>query len=200
MPRAVLLDLGGVVLGINVARVFRTWATRAGVAADYFERRWVMDEAYELHEVGAIDFAEYARRQGKYFGIDMPLTDWQDGWNAIWTEPYAEVVELLPRLAQRYDLFAFSNTNAVHAESFYSRYPKALAHFDRMFLSHEVGARKPNPAAFVQVCDQMNTHPREVLFIDDSAANVEGALLAELDAHHLYREREIAAKLRQLLD
>ena len=62
MPKAILLDLGGVVLGINAAQVFRTWATRAGVEAEHFERRWVMDEAYELHEIGAIDFAEHFHR------------------------------------------------------------------------------------------------------------------------------------------
>jgi HAD superfamily hydrolase (TIGR01509 family) len=200
MPKAILLDLGGVVLGINAAQVFRTWATRAGVEAEHFERRWVMDEAYELHEIGAIDFAEYARRQGQHFAIDMPLTDWQEGWNAIWTAPYAKVVALLPELAKHYDLFAFSNTNAVHAESFCGRYPEALAHFHRMFLSHEVGVRKPHPAAFMHVCEQINTPPRDVLFIDDSAENIEGALTAGLDAHHLYKEQDIAAKLGSLLD
>ena len=200
MPKAVLLDLGGVVLGINVAQVFQTWAERAGVEPHHFKHRWIMDEAYELHEIGAIDFAEYVKRQGQHFDIDMPLTDWQDGWNAIWTEPYAQVVTLLPKLAKRYDLFAFSNTNAVHAESFCSRYPEALARFDKLFLSHEVGARKPHAAAFIRVCDQINAQPRDVLFIDDSAENVQGALSAGLDAHHLYKEQDIATKLRQLLD
>ena len=74
----------------------------------------------------------------------MPLNDWQDGWNAIWTAPYAKVVTLLPELAKHYDLFAFRNTNAVHAESFCGRYPEALAPFYRMFLSHKVGVRKPH--------------------------------------------------------
>jgi putative hydrolase of the HAD superfamily len=69
-----------------------------------------------------------------------------------------------------------------------------------MFLSHEVGARKPHPAAFIQVCEQINTPPEDVFFIDDSAANIEGALTAGLDAHHLYKEQDIAAKLRGLLD
>ena len=63
MPKAILLDLGGVVLGIDAAQVFRTWATRARVETKHFERHWVMDEAYELHEIGAIDFAEYVRRR-----------------------------------------------------------------------------------------------------------------------------------------
>ena len=30
MPKAVLLDLGGVVLGINVAQVFQTWLHALG--------------------------------------------------------------------------------------------------------------------------------------------------------------------------
>jgi FMN phosphatase YigB (HAD superfamily) len=39
-----------------------------------------------------------------------------------------------------------------------------------------------------------------VLFIDDSAENIEGALTAGLDAHHLCKEQDIAAKLGSLLD
>lgn len=199
MPKAVLLDLGGVVLGINVAQVFQTWAARAGVTADYIEHKWVMDEAYELHETGDIDFAEYARRQARQLAVDMPLSDWQAGWDTIWTEPYAQVVSLLPDIAQRYELYAFSNTNAVHATSFLNKYPNALAHFNSLFLSHEIGARKPHPQAFKHVCNLIDTKPQDVLFIDDNAENISGALAAGLDAHHLRKESEIAEKLQLLL-
>ena len=198
MPKAILLDLGGVVLGINVAQVFQTWARRAGVESERIQHSWAMDEAYKLHEIGAIDFAEYAGRLEQQLGINMPLSDWRAGWNAIWTEPYAQVVDQLPGLAQRYKLCAFSNTNAVHAEAFYAQYPRALESFSSMFLSHEIGARKPDPDAFLQVCKKMSTHPRDVLFIDDSAANVEGARDAGIDAHHLVKERDIAALLQSL--
>ena len=75
MPKAILLDLGGVVLGINVAQVFQTWARRAGVESERIQHRWVMDEAYKLHEIGAIDFAEYARRLGQQLRVNMPLSD-----------------------------------------------------------------------------------------------------------------------------
>ena len=108
------------------------------------------------------------------------------------------VVDQLPGLAQRYKLCAFSNTNAVHAEAFYAQYPQALESFSSVFLSHEIGARKPDPDAFLQVCKKMSTHPRDVLFIDDSAANVEGARDAGIDAHHLVKERDIAALLQSL--
>ena len=67
-----------------------------------------------------------------------------------------------------------------------------------MFLSHEIGARKPDPDAFLLVCKKMSTHPKDVLFIDDSAANVEGARAAGIDAHHLDKERDIAAMLQTL--
>jgi putative hydrolase of the HAD superfamily len=200
VPKAVLLDLGGVVLGISVAKVFQTWADRAGVDVDHFERKWVMDEAYELHETGHIDFTEYARRLSLRFAVDMPLEDWQTGWNSIWTEPYAQVVKLLPAIAEQYDLYAFSNTNAVHAASFFDQYPTALAAFNTLFLSHEIGLRKPYPQAFAQVCKEIDTQPNDVLFIDDNSENIAGALSIGLDAHHLREESSIAEKLQTLLN
>jgi len=45
----------------------------------------------------------------------------------------------------------------------------------------------------------MNSPPQDVLFIDDNAENVDGALAAGLDAHHLRKESDIAEKLQSLL-
>jgi putative hydrolase of the HAD superfamily len=52
-----------------------------------------------------------------------------------------------------------------------------------VYLSHEIGKRKPHPETFVWICEQMAYAPKDVLFIDDSPQHIEGAKAAGLQTH-----------------
>ena len=193
-----LLDLGGVVLGIDFHRVFHFWAQAAEVEASRFYDQWKLDEAYKEHEVGSRDFHAYTQHLARTLDISMSHDQWRDGWNALWTEPHRQVAALFPTLKQRFHLCAFSNTNAIHAESFLQRYPDVMGHFDQLYLSHEVGFRKPEADAFKQVCGLMQTDPQKVTFLDDSEENVEGARAAGLTAFLTRGEEEVLKVLHTL--
>lgn len=193
-----LLDLGGVVLGIDFHRVFQHWASASGVQASLFYEHWTLDQAYKDQEIGRLDFAQYTAHLSDTLGVSMNPEHWRDGWNALWTEPYNEVAATFVELKQHFTLCAFSNTNAVHAESFMQRYPHIMGQFDQLFLSHEVGCRKPGAEAFLHVCDLMQTEPQRVIFLDDSQENVAGARAAKLTAHHTRNEAEVLNVLNRL--
>lgn len=55
--------------------------------------------------------------------------------------------------------------------------------FERVFLSHEIGQRKPDLETFGWVCEQLQVLPKKVLFIDDSPQHIEGANSAGLQTH-----------------
>jgi putative hydrolase of the HAD superfamily len=50
--------------------------------------------------------------------------------------------------------------------------------------SHDLGAAKPDPAFFVEAAARIGDVPEAILFVDDSAANVEGARTAGMPALH----------------
>ena len=54
--------------------------------------------------------------------------------------------------------------------------------FDTSCYSYDLGVAKPDPAFFVEAARLIGADPSIVLFIDDSARNVEGALTAGLEA------------------
>jgi len=193
-----LLDLGGVVLGIDFHRVFQHWASASGVEASLFYEQWTLDQAYKDQEIGQLNFAQYTAHLSDTLGVSMPLKQWRDGWNALWTHPYEGVAAKFTEIKQHFTLCAFSNTNAVHAESFMQRYPHIMSQFDQLFLSHEVGCRKPDAEAFRHVCDLMQTEPQRVTFLDDSQENVAGARVARLTAHHTRSEAEVLSVLNRL--
>lgn len=59
---------------------------------------------------------------------------------------------------------------------------------DAHILSFEVGAAKPEPAIYSQVCDQLSCQPSEVLFIGDSKrCDLEGPIAFGMEARWLDR-------------
>ena len=87
--QVLLLDLGGVVLGINFRRVFTYWAEAAGVDEAVFYDHWRLDDAYKAQETGTLDFADYTAHLSKTLRVSMSDAQWRDGWNAclLYTSP-----------------------------------------------------------------------------------------------------------------
>ena len=73
----------------------------------------------------------------------------------------------------------FLATNQEHLRARYLMERLALRdHVDGMVYSAEVGARKPEPAFFHAAAERCGTAPRDILLVDDTAANVEAARAA----------------------
>jgi putative hydrolase of the HAD superfamily len=194
---AILFDLGNVVLEIDFRRTFDHWARHAGVEVTQLHRNWSLDDAYEAHERGHIDFETYIERLGDRLGIELPLTRWEEGWNELFIGPFESVQNRLGELAGSIPLYAFTNTNATHEVTWRGRYPQALSHFEEIFVSSSIGMRKPDREAYEWVADAMELAPSEILFLDDNAENVEGARAAGLQTVWVQREEDVVDALRR---
>lgn len=172
---ALLVDFGNVVVEIDFTRVTAHWARSAGLAPHVVEGRFSHDEAYRRHERAEITAAEYFASLRVSLGIDLDDAAFEAGWNAVFGREIEENVRLLERLAHRVPMYLFSNTNLAHYEHFSRKYTKALAPFRKRFVSHELGARKPEPEAFTRIAAEIGVPAQRILFLDDLAENVEGA-------------------------
>ena len=195
--KALLLDLGGVVIDVDPQRCFEYWAGAAGVDIGDIARRWRADEAYEALEIGAIGFEEYLVSLSAQLGISLDPDDWRAGWNALLGDPVAEVVAALPTLAARVPLYCFSNTNVVHQAAWERRHADALTPFRRIYVSWQLGMRKPSVSAYRRVADEIGIAPRDIVFLDDNVGNVEGARAAGLVARHVPNSAVTLAVLRE---
>ena len=198
MTRALLLDLGNVVLQIDFRRTFKYWAEQANVEASQLHERWELDAAYEQHEIGAIDFATYVQALGERLSISLPMHHWLQGWNALFVGPYPRVQERLPSVSQQIPLFAFTNTNPTHHAAWSERYPEAFRHFRNVYVSCDIGRRKPYVGAYRHVAADMGYLPSEIVFVDDSEENVAGALEAGMDARWVRSEADVVKVLEEV--
>lgn len=77
-----------------------------------------------------------------------------------------EVIALLPQLKKNYKLFLLSNTDPIHEKYGWRKYDFFI-HFDKLILSHKVGAVKPEEKIYRAVEKASGFLPEEHFFIDD---------------------------------
>lgn len=173
--KALLFDLGGVVIALNFDKAFGVWGDYANLEASTIKARWSQDDAYEQHERGEIGGAEYFSSLRKTLGTDLTDEQFVRGWNAIFLGEIVETVALISRLQDRIPLYAFSNTNETHRAEWAKHYRKTLEPFRKIFCSCEIGKRKPEADAFAFVAAEMACDFDEIVFFDDTETNVSAA-------------------------
>jgi putative hydrolase of the HAD superfamily len=141
-----------------------------------------MDEPFRQHERGELDGTGYMAHLAATFELDADTETVADGWNAMLVGEIPATLDLIERVRERLPCYAFSNTSAIHCTVWASRFPRVATAFQRLFLSYELGLRKPERAAFDAVVSAIGVAPDDILFFDDTAENVEGARAAGLDA------------------
>jgi putative hydrolase of the HAD superfamily len=196
--RALLFDLGGVVLDVDFDRVMRAWAAAAGCEPAVIRGRFSFDEAYEQHERGELDAAGYFASLRGSTGLRLSDADFTAGWNDLYVGVIPEMRAVLAAAAQRFALHAFTNSNPTHQREWSTRFAAELAVFRSVFVSSELGLRKPDPAAFAAVAGKAGFAPSEILFFDDSAENVAGARTAGMRAVLVTSSRDVSDPLRRL--
>lgn len=175
---ALLFDLGRVIIDLDSARAHARWAELAGVPIAHIVERIVArvagQEPFRRHERGEITDAAFFAHLRRELEIDLTDDQFADGWNAIFIGEMPGIRHLLSRAQGKLLLYAFSNTNAAHQAYWSVHFAGLLAPFRKVYVSNEIGARKPEAAAFHAVVSDMRLTPDRILFFDDSAENVAG--------------------------
>ncbi|MBS0522257.1 MAG: HAD-IA family hydrolase [Proteobacteria bacterium] len=152
---------------------------------DFFRKDWLevvrgrLDLYVALHE--------YLDRKG--------LADRLEEFVAYWFEKDAaidrELLAITDTWRRRTGGRVFAASNQEHHRAAYLRDQQGLgAHFDEIIYSAALGVCKPDRVFFTNAQARMGiSAAQSILFVDDSAANVDGARMAGWRAM-LYRDRD----------
>jgi glucose-1-phosphatase len=193
--RAVLFDLGGVLLDIDFHRALDAWAPHSRLAPERLRAAFRFDEHFHGHETGALDDEGYFGHLRQVLALDCDLPAVQAGFNAILVGEIEETVQLLEAIRQRVPCYAISNTNPAHLAEIARLFPRFLGRFRRVFASHQIGERKPHPAAFDFVLREIGVPAAQVLLFDDLPANVEAAQALGVQAVLVRRPEDVREAL-----
>jgi HAD superfamily hydrolase (TIGR01509 family) len=137
--------------------------------------RFSFDEAYQRHERGEIAAGEYFAALRSSLQVDLPDAALVTGWNAIYVKEVPGMRALLGTVADRFPIYAFTNSNPTHHAFCSAHYAGVLESFRKVFLSFELSLRKPERAAFEAIAAAIAVPLDRILFFDDTEANVESA-------------------------
>lgn len=180
--RALLFDLGGVLIDIDFGRVLQRWAALSALPVADLKAAFGFDAAYERHERGEIDGAGYFQILRTRLRLNATDDEIAAGWNAVFAGEMADAMAAVRKAREHLPCYAFTNTNRVHFAACLRRFPWIESAFDGVFTSYALGARKPERAAFDAVSRAIGVEPGSIVFFDDTPENVAGAQAAGLRA------------------
>lgn len=194
---ALLFDLGGVVIEIDVERMLHHWLPHSALDLAQMRERLQPDDPYRRHELGELAAPAYMDHLAEVFELRADTKTIAAGWNAMLVDQIDPTLDLIEAIRGRVPCHVFSNTSALHHQVWANRFPRIRRLFDRLFLSFEIGMRKPDPSAFAAVTRAIGVRPESVLFFDDLAENVAGARAAGLRAVQVGLPGDVASALAE---
>lgn len=128
-------------------------------------------DLFRANDRGIIDKSEWASSVGELFGVTAD--EWvsklhsYDGKNR-------PLLDYILQLKKSYRIALMTNMGANRLGDYYSS-DELKSYFDEVFVSGEMGFAKPDPLAYKHVIQKMNIDTEQMVMIDDSLANIDGA-------------------------
>ena len=194
MIKAILLDLGNVIVPIDFARCHAAFSEVSSLPPAEIPARLRPTGLGERFETGRMSPEEFADEVCVALGMRATYPQFWDIWSTIFLPEPLISESLLEGLRRRQRLVLLSNTNAVHFQMARDRYP-LLRHFDDYVLSYQVGATKPSPAIYRAAVARAGCRPAECFFTDDVGKFVEAAQDEGIDAVQFQSQQQLEGEL-----
>lgn len=183
--KAVIFDMGGVLIDLDVKACRQAFIDDLGFLGideilDPCHQKGILGDM-EAGKASADEFREYVLSrcpQGhKPEEVDQAL------WKIL-LDIAPEKVRLLKKLSESYDIYMLSNNNPIclpKAEEIFAQAGLNMyENFKKCYISSQMKALKPAQEFYRAVMEDIGGLVEEMLFIDDSQKNVDGALAVGL--------------------
>ncbi|WP_428944575.1 glucose-1-phosphatase [Pantoea sp. FN060301] len=181
-----IFDLGNVIVDIDFNRVLGVWSDLGRVPLATLQSRFQMGEEFEQHERGEISDEAFAARMCEQLDIALSFEQFSAGWQAVFVGVRPEVLAIMHKLRERGDrVVILSNTNKLHCAWWPTQYPEVERATDKIYLSQEMGLRKPEAAIFHRVLAEEQVTAENAVFLDDNLANIEAARATGIHSVHV---------------
>ena len=196
MIKAIISDLGNVLLHFDHMRPCKRLSERSGIPADFIYDKVFQSGLEKEYDLVRISSKKFGQSIINLFDINVPLDEIQQYWQEIfWPVPGME--ELLRSLKDRYTLILLSNTNEWHFTYCYNTY-SFLGFFDYHALSYKLGCRKPDPVIFDKAAKMAGADFENCLFIDDIQEYVDASSSLGIKGIRFQSCEQLTSELKSL--
>ena len=171
IPKAVVFDLGKVLLDFDYTIAARKIAARGKMTADKIKHFIDHSPLLFRYETGLVTKQQFYNEICAVTGFCGGLDDFAECFSGIFA-PIEPMVQLQAAVRQGgIPTYIFSNTNELAVNYIRRTFP-FFANFDGYILSYEQGAMKPD-AKIYEVVEQQSGHRQsEILYLDDRPENI----------------------------
>jgi glucose-1-phosphatase len=172
--RHLLLDLAGVLCRFDSAARLDCLAAVSGLDTSEVDERLYGCGIIDQCDRGELDAAGIRGVLREQLGLDCDDLDLARLWASAFTAD-EEVLAVLDDVVPGVTRTLLTNNDALLRDSLPLVLPAVHARIAIPLFSATIRVTKPSPAAFAAALAMLGAAPADVLFVDDSESNIEGA-------------------------
>lgn len=188
MTKAIVFDIGGVLIDLDLQRCIQAFKEIMG-----FDRiTELLDPCHQKGiygdlEEGTLPAGEFRTMVIKESRPGCKREDVDHCMSLLLDGIRQETAQAVKSVYGRYPLYLLSNNNPISMPFCLNALDEAGigGMFQDKFVSFEMKMLKPSAGFYREVVRRIGMDPSEILFIDDSPANIEGAKAVGMDARLL---------------
>ncbi len=194
MIKAVIFDLGGVVINFNNSPYYKYLSKESGLSLEIV-RHTIDDITLPDFEKGRLTLKQFKKNTAKKLGIKQDKIKWLEFYKETVKFNY-DVLELLKELHKEYITGYLSNVDI--SRYLYTVKIIDMSIFDFRFASCYLKLRKPDIRIYKKLIKELKLTPDEIVFIDDREENVDSAVRAGIHGITFKNRRTLDIELSRL--
>jgi putative hydrolase of the HAD superfamily len=178
--RAIIFDIGRVLIRVNVARAMTGLADGVSLSPEEVWSALEKDPRWKDWQEGRMSPQNWHLYVSRRLGSKLSFAQFVEVWNRALDPTPIHENGFLDQLAKRYRLAVLSNTDPLHVAHMERTYA-FFGLFPARIYSCRVGASKPNPVIYKEALQACKVRAQEAIYVDDVPAYAQAA--AQLGMH-----------------
>lgn len=195
--RAVIFDIGRVLIRVNVARAMSGLAAGVPLSPEEVWSALERDPRWKDWQEGRMSPQDWHLHVSRRLGSNLSFEQFVEVWNRALDPTPIHEEAFLERLGKRYRLALLSNTDPLHVAHMEKTYG-FFGLFPVRMYSCRVGATKPNPVIYKEALQASKVSAQEAVYVDDIPGYAQAA--AQLGMHGIVFQspEQLQADMRKL--
>ncbi len=195
--RAIIFDIGRVLIRVNVARATSGLAEGLSLSPEEVWSALEKDPRWPDWQEGRISPRDWHLHLSKRLGSKLSFEQFAEVWNRALDPTPIHEDAYLEKLGKRYRLAVLSNTDPLHLAHMEKTY-KFLGLFPVRIYSCRVGTCKPNPLIYKEALLACKVRAQEAVYVDDVAGYAQAAERLGMQAIVFESREQLQSRLGKL--
>ncbi len=190
--KTILFDIGNVLVDFDFQQLYEVHSKHSGRPLVPFSEQDL--ERRDAVERGLICDAEWVDYLNANKGFSWSVEDLVDVWSELFTINETGYGLFRAAIEAEAQVYTLSNIARHHIDAIENNWDGFFDGATGLFLSYQIGVRKPHPDIYRHALDQLGVSGGECLFLDDLPENIEAARSVGINAMQFVPENHAAIR------